>query len=217
MRELDVLALLVFAQAEFEVGIRQLAKYAIGSVGHLVLHRQELFFGRAQCMRFIPYQSFKCQPEAVQRLGGQVFLELLSRQGENLGPDETGRLGRVSDGVIVAADHPLIIAVGHILGRLQMGVAAQPLAGPFEIAVKRQALGQCSRAIAERAAELRVLGDFAFPFLERLLPLGVVLEQARQVPRVGRFDVAAGGKFFGFGHQRMTFFNKISPRRIAGG
>ena len=43
---------------------------------------------------------------------------------------------------VVAALHPLVAAVGRVLGRFQKGVGAQPFADAVELAVELQALGQ---------------------------------------------------------------------------
>ena len=120
------------------------------------------------------------------------------------------------------AHHPLVRAVGHVLGRFQMGIGAQPLAGTIEFAVERQALGECGGPVAERAAELFVLRDLLLPRRERLLPLVVVLTQAGKVPRVGGLYLAARGSFLVFAmrevwqpRSRYQRNQRCAPRKAA--
>ena len=54
------------------------------------------------------------------------------------------------------------------------------------------------KRIAERTAELVVSRNLLFPRSKSTLPFRVALEQARKVPGVFRFNLAARGKFLGF-------------------
>ena len=104
-----------------------------------------------------------CSRNGCSCLDCDVLLELLVRQRQDFRPDEAGRFGGVRGGVLVAAQHPLVAAVGHVLGRFQIGIRAEPLAGAIEFAVELEALGERGRAVAERAAELFVLAGSASP------------------------------------------------------
>ena len=187
VRQLDRFALLVAAHAELQVGVGELTEDAVGRVGHLVLHRQQLFLALRRACAACSESAARAAAESVRSgLAATYSLSFVAGSDEDLRPDEAGRLGRVRGGVLVAAHHPLIVAVGHVLGRFQMGVRAEPLAVAIEIAVELQALGERRRAVAERAAKLFVLRNLLFPLRERLFPLIVALEEAGEIPGVGR-------------------------------
>ena len=95
--------------------------------------------------------------------------------------------------VLVAALHPLVVAVALVLGGLEERVDAEPLAGAVDRRVELQARREHLGAVAELALELLVAGDLLFPLLERRLPLRVGLEEAGEVPRVGGFTFERGG------------------------
>ena len=59
--------------------------------------------------------------------------------------------------------HPLVLALAHVLGRLQEGIVAQPLRGPIEIEIELQARGQRLGAFGQLALERGIFADPAFP------------------------------------------------------
>ena len=126
-------------------------------------------------------------------------LQPLRRHRHELRADEAGRLGGLRGRVLVAALHPLVVAVALVLRGLEERVDAQPLARPVHGCVELQAGRQHLGAVAELAAELFVPGDLPLPFRERRLPLGVGLEQRRKIPRVRRLDLAARREGLGLG------------------
>ena len=85
-------------------------------------------------------------------LGGQELLHLRRGNRHDLRPDVAGRLPGAAGDVAIAADHPLIGAVGGVFGRLEKRVGAQPLADAVEFVVELQARGQRLRAVAQLAA-----------------------------------------------------------------
>ena len=96
-------------------------------------------------------------------MAAEVFLQLFFGKRKDFGPDEAGGFGGERGGVLVAAHHPLVAAVGHVLGGFQMGVGAEPFAGAVEFAVEFKELGERGGAVAERAAEFFVAAGFVFP------------------------------------------------------
>ncbi len=113
-------------------------------------------------------------------------------------PDEAGGLRRLAGGVAVTAQHPLILAVRRVLGRLQKRIGSQPFAGPVEIGVEPQASGQRAGAFAQFAAEGLEAGDLLFPLLEGRFPSRVVGTQTGQIPGVGSLDLAPPRKGLNF-------------------
>ena len=92
--------------------------------------------------------------------------------------------------------HPLVLALAHVLGRLQEGIVAQAFRGPIEIEIELQAPGQRLGAFGQLALEPGIFADAAFPGVERRFPGVVGGEEAGKVPGVGGFDFAAGRKLF---------------------
>ena len=72
--ELDRFALFVFHEAEFQIGVGQLAEGMVGGFRHLGLHGQEFFFRLAERVRLVAEQPFDGRPMRGQLLGGQEFL-----------------------------------------------------------------------------------------------------------------------------------------------
>ena len=69
--QLDQLALLVLDRAPLQIGVVQLAEDLVRRLGHLALHRQQLFFVLAERVRLVAQQLFEQQAELGQLLGGQ--------------------------------------------------------------------------------------------------------------------------------------------------
>ena len=128
-----------------------------------------------------------CSWNGRSGLAATYSFSFVAGSDENFRPDEAGRFGGVRGGVLVAAQHPLVAAVGHVLGRFQIGVRAEPLAGAIEFAVE---LEDTWRARPGRSPS--VPRNFSYcgicfsHFGERRFPVVVAREQAGEVPGVGR-------------------------------
>ena len=155
-------------------------------LGHFALHGQQLFFAFAERVRLVAQQLLEQQPKLGQLLGGQERFHRLGRDGHDLGPDVAGGLAGAAGRVAIAAEHPLIVAVGRVLGRFQKGIGAQPLAGAVEIGVELQAGGQRLGIVAQLAAKLVVAGDSRFPFSK------AVSQASSSGNRLDRSQVSAG-------------------------
>ena len=147
-------------------------------------------------MRFVAHEPFQLQAEGSQWFSVQIFRHLLTGERQNFGPDEAGRFGGKRGGMFAAAEHPLIAAVGHVLGRFQMGIRAEPLAGAVEFAIELKQLGERTRTIAERAAELFVPRNLRLPIGESAFPRVVALKQAAEIPGVGGLYLRHGRPVF---------------------
>ena len=157
-------------------------KICPAAAGHFALHGQQLFFASAERVRLVAQQPLEQQLIRRQLLGGQKLLHL-PRNGHDLGPDVAGRLRGAAGGVVKPALHPLVVAVGRVLGRLQKGIGAQPFAGAVEVDVELQAGGQRLGARRQLASKLGIAADLLLPLREGRFPGRIVGKQARKIPR----------------------------------
>ena len=145
VRELDRFALLVLNHAELEVGIGELAKHAVGGAGHFALHGEQLLFAGAERVRLVADQAFELQPIWFELLRLDVLFEFLFREGQDFRANKAGGFAGMCGGVIVAAAHSLVAAVGHVFRGFEMGVRAEPFCFLIELRVELEEFGKRSR------------------------------------------------------------------------
>ena len=210
--QFDPFAPFVLHQTPFQIGIAQLAENLVRGLGHFALHGQQFFAASRKRVRFVAQHPLDQQAKFGQFLGRQKLFHHGRFDRHDLRPDETGRLRRLTGGVPITPQHPLILAVRGILGGLQKRIGPQPLASPIKIGVEPQAGGQRAGIVAQPAAKGVEAGDLLFPLLESRFPSRVVGAQAGQIPGVGGLDLAAPRKGLDFarlfdcrtGHKRFV-------------
>ena len=143
--ELDHLAAVVLDRAELQVGVVELAEDLVGRLGHFGLHGQQVLFLLAQRVRLVAEHPLEEEFIRGQRRRVEKRLHLRRGDGQDLRADEAGRLGRAAGDGHEAAVHPLVLALAHVLGRLQEGIVAQAFRGPIEIEIELQARRPATR------------------------------------------------------------------------
>ena len=131
--------------AELEVGIGELAKHAVGGAGHFALHGEQLLFAGAERVRLVADQAFELQPIWFELLRLDVLFEFLIGEGQNFWANKAGGFAGMRGGVVVAAAHPLVAAVGHVFGGFEMGVRAEPFGFLVELRVELEAAWRARR------------------------------------------------------------------------
>ena len=96
--QLDQRSAIVLDRAKLQVRVVQLAENLVGRLRHLDLHGQQAFFLVAERVRAIAEQTFQQEPVGGQTLVGQELLHAIGRDGQDLGPDIAGGLGRLAGG-----------------------------------------------------------------------------------------------------------------------
>ena len=193
--QFQLLALFVLHRAELEIAVGQLAENLDRRLRHLVLHRQQPLFLLAERVRLEADDPRKQQLVRGQRLGLQELVNLRRGNREDLRIHEARSLGRLGGYPHEAAHHPLIDAVRLVLAGFQVGVMRQAVAHAVEVQIEGNALGQRVGAVGQVALKLFVAVETLPPGDKRRFPGIVIGVEARQVPGVGRIDLAAAKQF----------------------
>ena len=193
MPQLDELSLLVADHRPFEIRVGELPEDLVGRFAHLPLHGDEMLFALPQRVRTVAQDAVQRNAPFFQFPRPHELIDLCLRDAHQLRAKEAGGLGGLGGDVLIAPLHPLVIAISLVLGGFEKRVRPQPFPravdGGVELHTRCEHLG----TVAQVPAEFLIAGDLLLPFFKCLLPLGIGLEQARQVPLVGRLDLAARG------------------------
>jgi len=184
--EFGLVAVGIPNQAEFQVGVVELAEHLKRRLRHFTAHGQELLFAPIERMRLVAQDFLQKKPVLFQGRVREEAVHLRLGDRLDLRRQVTGQFTASRVQTHRPLIHRQVLLIGLVFVVFQVRIGKDPLDASLDIHMKLQRFAKRGRRFVQAVLKPGIAFDIPFQTAVQRFPFRIAGEERRQVPAVIR-------------------------------